>query len=48
MIDRKIPRVRLRDLARLGRFRSGCAAATSGHSAGACASRGEPAAVLPV
>jgi hypothetical protein len=40
MLDRKISRVRLRDLARLGRSRTGCAA-LSGRSAGASASRPE-------
>jgi hypothetical protein len=43
MIDSKISRVRLRDLARLGRSRTGCAAC--GRSAGASASRGEPVTV---
>ncbi len=40
MIDSKLSRVRLRDLARLGRSRSGCAAC--GRSAAASASHGEP------
>jgi hypothetical protein len=44
MIDSPISRVRLCDLTRLGRFRTGSMAA-SGHSAGPCASRGAPATV---
>jgi hypothetical protein len=43
MIDSKCSRVRMRDLARLGRSRSGYAA--YGRSAAASASRGEPVTV---
>ena len=43
MIDSEISRVRLRDLARLGRSRAGSAA--YGRCTGACASRGEPVTV---
>jgi hypothetical protein len=43
MIDSKISRVRMRDLARLGRSRT--ASAANGRSAGTSASHGEPVTV---